>query len=90
MQVRKQQLEVDIKQQTGSKLGKEHVKAVYCHFAYLTHMQSTSWEMLNWVKQAGIKIDGRNIDNLRYADGTTLMAESEKELQNHCRCWLLH
>ena len=42
MQVRKQQLEVDIKQQTGSKLGKEHVKAVYCHFAYLTHMQSTS------------------------------------------------
>ena len=40
--------------------------------------------------QDGIKIAGRNITNFRYADDTTLMAESEKELQNHCRCWLLH
>ena len=45
MQVRKQQLEPDMKQQTGSKLGKEYVKAVYCHPAYLTYMQSTSCEM---------------------------------------------
>ena len=46
MQVRKQQLELDMEQQTGSKYEKECVKAVYCHPAYLTYMQSTSWEML--------------------------------------------
>ena len=46
MQVINQQLEPDMKQQTGSKLGKEYVKTVYCHPAYLTYMQSTSWEML--------------------------------------------
>ena len=50
MQVRKQQLELDMEQQTGSKLGKEYVKAVYCHPAYLTYMQSTSCEMLFWMK----------------------------------------
>ena len=50
MQVRKQQLELDMEQQTGSKLGKEYVKAVYCHPAYLTYMQSTSWETLGWKK----------------------------------------
>ena len=49
MQVKKQQLELDM-EQTGSKLGKEYVKAVYCHPAYLTYMQSTSWEMLDWIK----------------------------------------
>ena len=50
MPVKDQQLEQDIKQQTDSKLGKEYVKAVYCHSAYLTYMQSTSWEMLDWMK----------------------------------------
>ena len=50
MQVKKQQLELDMEQQTGSKLGKEYVKAVYCHPAYLSFMQSTSWEMLDWIK----------------------------------------
>ena len=50
MQVRKQQLELDMEQQTGSKSGKEYVKAVYCHPSYLTYMQSTSWEMLDWMK----------------------------------------
>ena len=50
MQVRKQQLELDMEQQTGSKLGKEYVKAVYCHPAYLTNMQSTPWEILDWMK----------------------------------------
>jgi len=50
MQVKKQQLELDMEQQTGSKLGKEYVKAVYCHPAYLTSMQSTSWEMPGWRK----------------------------------------
>ena len=50
MQVRKQQLEMDMEQQTGSKYEKEYVKAVYCHPAYLTSMQSTSWETLGWKK----------------------------------------
>ena len=50
MQVKKQQSELDKKQQTGSKLGKEYVKAVYCHPAYLTFMQSTSCEMPGWMK----------------------------------------
>ena len=50
MQVKKQQLELDIKQLTGSKLEKEYVKAIFCHPAYLTYMQSTSWEMLEWMK----------------------------------------
>ena len=50
MQVKKQQLEPDMEQQTGSKSGKEYVKAVYCHPVYLTYMQSTSWEMPGWMK----------------------------------------
>ena len=50
MQVKKQQLELDMEQQTGSKSGKEYVKGVYCHPAYLTYMQSTSCEMLGWMK----------------------------------------
>ena len=50
IQVKKQQLQLDIEQQTGSKSGKEYVKAVYCHPAYLTYMQSTSCEMLGWIK----------------------------------------
>ena len=50
MQVKKQQLEPAMEQQTGSKLGKEYLKAVYCHPAYLTYMQSASYEMLGWMK----------------------------------------
>ena len=50
MQVKKQQLELNMEQQTGSNLGNEYVKAVYCQPAYLTYMQSTSWEMLDWMK----------------------------------------
>ena len=49
MQVKKQQLELDAEQQTGSKLGKEYIKVVYCHPAYLTHMQSTSGKMPGWI-----------------------------------------
>ena len=75
MQIKKQQLGLDM-EQTGSKSRKEYVKAVYCHPAYLTFMQTTSWEMLGWMKHSW-KIAGRNINNLRYADGTTHMAESE-------------
>ena len=51
MLVKKQQLELDMKQQTSSELGKEYIKAVYCHSAYLTSMQSTSREMLDWMNQ---------------------------------------
>ena len=50
MHVKKQQLELDMEQQTGSKLRKEYVKAIYCHPAYLIYMQSTSWETLGWMK----------------------------------------
>ena len=56
MQVKKQQLELDIEQQTGFKSGKEYVKAVYCHPAYLTSVQNTSCEMLGWMKH---KLDSR-------------------------------
>ena len=107
-----------MKQQTGSKVGQEYIKAVYCHSAYLTYMQSESESevaqscptlcdpvdcsapgsfvhgilqarILGWVAisrldeaQAGIKTAGRNINNLRYADDTTLMAESKEELKS--------
>ena len=50
MQARKQQIELDMEQQTDSKLGKEYIKAVYCHPAYLTYMQSTSYRILGWMK----------------------------------------
>jgi len=50
MQVKKRQLELDMEQWTGSKLGKEYIKAVYCHPAYLTYIQSASWEMPGWMK----------------------------------------
>ena len=67
-----------MEQQTVYKLEKEYVKAVYCQPAYLTYMQSTSCEMLGWMKH---KLESRfpgNISNLRYTDDTTLMAESEE------------
>ena len=81
MQVRKQQLELDMEQQTSSRLGKECVKAAYCHPAYI---QSTSCETLGWMKHKleSRLLGGRNINNFRYADGTTLMAESEEELKS--------
>ena len=86
MQVKKQLLELDIEQWTSWKLGKEYIKAVYCHPAYLTYMQSTSCKMPSWIQdsrcQTGIKITRRNINNLRYEDDTTLMAESEEELKS--------
>ena len=70
--------EPDVEQWTGSKWGKEYVKAVYCHPAYLSYMQSTSWEMPS---QAIIKIARKNINNLRYADDT-FIAESKEELKS--------
>ena len=82
MQVKKQQLEPDMEQWTGIKSGKEYVMAICFRPAYLTYMQSTSWEMLNWIKYKLESSAGRNINNLRYADNTTLMAESEEELKS--------
>ena len=82
MQAKKQQLEPDVEQRTGSKLGKEDVKVVYCYLAYLTYMQSTSWETLGWKKHKLESDCWENINNLRYADDPTLMAESEEELKN--------
>ena len=78
MQVKKQQLELDIEQQTGSKLGKEYIKVVYCHPAYLTYAEKIMQNAGLDKAQAGIK----TVNNLRYADDTTLMAESEEELKS--------
>ena len=77
MQFKKQQLELDVKQRTGSKLGKEYIRAVYCHPAFLTDMQSTLCKMPGWMKH---KLESRLLgeNNPRYADDTTLMAEREE------------
>ena len=82
MQVRKQQLELDLEQQTASKSGKEYIKAVYCHLAYLTYMRGTSSEMLSWMKH---KLESRLLGEISItsdADDTTLMAESKEELKS--------
>ena len=78
MQVKKQQLELDVEQQIRSKSGKQYIKAAYCHPAYLTYMQSTSCKIPDWMKHSGIKIARRSISNLKYADDTTLKAEVKK------------
>ena len=80
MQVRMQQLELDMEQQVVSKSGKEYNKCVYCYPAYLGYMQSTSCKMPGWMKHSWIKIAGWNINNLRYAEDTTLMTESKEEM----------
>ena len=80
MQVKKQQLKPDMEQWTGTKLGKEYIKAVYCHPAYLTYIYA-EYIMRNAElddAQAWIKIAGKNINNLRYADNIILMAEGEE------------
>ena len=83
IQVKKQQLEPDMEQWTGSRLGKEYVKAVFCHLAYLTYMQSTSYEMWGWMKRKlESRLPGRNSNNLKYTDDTTLTAESEEKLKS--------
>ena len=77
MPVKKQKSEPDMERWTGSKLGKEYVKAVYCHPAYLTYMQSTSCEMPDWMNH---NLESRLLEiyhHLRYADDTILMAEEE-------------
>ena len=82
MHIKKKQSELDMKQWTSSKFGKEYVKAVYCHPECLTYMQSTSREMLDCMKH---KLESRllgEISIIRYADNITLMAESEEELKS--------
>ena len=91
MQARKQQLELDMEQQTDFKQEREYVKAVYCHPAYLTYyaeyvMRNTRLDEA----QAEIKIAGRNINKLRYADDTTLMAESEELMLNKLTVYKLN
>ena len=81
MQVKKPQVELDREQQTGSKSGKEYVKAVYCHPAYLTYMQSTSSKMLGWMKH---KLESKLLGEISTSSDMqmTLMAESEEELKS--------
>ena len=70
MQVKRQQLELDMEQQTGSKLGKEYVKAVYCPPAYLTYMQSTSRETLGWMKH---KLESRLLGEISITSDKQMM-----------------
>ena len=80
MQVKKQQLELDMEKQTGSKSGKEYVRAVYCHPAYLTYMQSTSWETLGWMKH---KLESRLPGKIPVASDMQMTPPSwQKEKKN--------
>ena len=82
MLVKKQPLELDMEQQTGSKLGKECIKTVYCHPGLFNlHTEHITLNAGLDEAQVGIKIAGRNINNLRHVDDTILMAESEQELK---------
>ena len=69
VQVKKQQLELKMEPQTGSKSGKEYVKAIYCHPTYLTYMQSTSWEMLEWIKH---KLESRLLEKISITSDTQM------------------
>ena len=83
MQVKKQQLEVDMEQQTGSKLEKQYIKAAYCHPAYLTYVQSTSCKMPVWMKH---KLESRLLGEIAKISDmqmtSTPMAEMEEELKS--------
>ena len=81
MQIKKQQLETDMEQQTGSKLGKEYIKAVYCHTVYLTSMQSTSWKMPDWMKH---KLESRLLGEISI---TSDMQMTPSLWQNTKRNW---
>ena len=82
MQVKKQHLEPGMEQWTGSKLGKEHIKAVLSPYWFNLHAEYIMLDAGLDDSQAGVRIAGRNVNNLRYADDTTLMAESEEELKS--------
>ena len=78
MQVRKQQLELDMGKQTGSKSGKEYIKAVYCHPAYLTHLQSTSWVTLGWMQH---RLESRLLGEISITSDKHRYGKSERELK---------
>ena len=78
MQVKKQQLEPDMEKWTGSKLGKEYLKAVYCLSLFNLYAEYIMQNARQEEAQGGIRIAGRNINNLRYADDTTLVAEVKR------------
>ena len=79
MQVKKQQLELDMEQQTGCKSEKEYIKAVYCHPAYLTCMQSTSWEMLGWRKH---KLESRLVGEISITSVTQMTLPLWQKVKN--------
>ena len=82
VQEKKQQLKLDMEKWTGSKLGKQYIKAVYCHLAYLTYMQNTFAKYQAGWSTSWNQDCQRNTNNLRYADDTTLMVESKEELKS--------
>ena len=79
MQVKNQQLELDMEKQTGSKLGKEYIKAVYCHPAYLTYIQSTSCEMLGWMKH---KLESRLLGEISITSHMQMTPPLEQKVKN--------
>ena len=79
MQAKKQQLETNMEQQTGSKLGKEYIKVVYCHSAYLTYMQSTSSKMLDWMKH---KIESRLLGEISITSDMQMTPPSWQKAKN--------
>ena len=79
MQVKKQHLEPDMEQHTGSKLGKEHIKAVYCHPTYLTYMQSTSCDMLGWMKH---KLESRLTGEISITSVTQMTPPLQQKAKN--------
>ena len=82
MQVKKQQIELDMVQEIGSKLGRGYNNAAYCHHPFNFYSEYIIWSAKLDELQAGIKIARRNVNNLRYSDDTTLMVESEEELKS--------
>ena len=80
MQVKKQQFEPDMEQQTGSKLGKEYVKTIYCHPAYLTYMQSTSWETLGWMKH---KLESRLLGEISVTSDMQMIPPLEQKAKKN-------
>ena len=79
MQVRKRQLELDLEQWTGSRLGKEYIKAVHCHPAYLTYMQSTSCEMPDWMRH---KLESRLLGDISITSDTQMTSPLWQKAEN--------
>ena len=80
MQVKKQQLELDMEQRTGFKLGKEYSKAIYCHPVYLTYMQSNSCEMLDWMKH---KLESRFLGEISITSDTQMTPPLWQKVKRH-------